>query len=99
MLAALAAPVAAAVATGAAGTVTVTVSEHELPAAASAGAAEVEDPLEDAVPDEPDEDVPATAAVISAAVASSTKRFCEKIHPSTSSATSQVFPAPVLSES
>lgn len=46
--------------------------------------------------DEPAE-TPATAAVISAAVASSTMRFCEKMQPSTSSATSQVFPAPVVS--
>lgn len=37
----------------------------------------------------------ATAAVISAAVASSTRRFCEKMQPSTSSATSQVLPLAV----
>lgn len=41
--------------------------------------------------------VPPTAAVISAEVASSTKRFWEKIQPSVSSATSHVFPLPVLS--
>ncbi len=39
----------------------------------------------------------ATAAVISAAVASSTRRFWEKMQPSTSSATSQVLPLPVSS--
>jgi hypothetical protein len=37
----------------------------------------------------------ATAAVISAAVASSTRRFCEKMQPSASSATSQVLPLAV----
>ena len=93
MLAAVAAPVAA----GAPVTVTVAGFEQEPPAAASAGAAEVEDALGDAVPDEPDDDVPATAALISAAVASSTNRFCEKIQPSTSSSVSQVFPFPVVS--
>jgi hypothetical protein len=58
----------------------------------------------DAEPDElvtalEDEEIPTTAAVISAAVASSTKRFCEKIHPSISSATSHVLPLPVSSVS
>ncbi len=38
-----------------------------------------------------------TAAVISAAVASSTRRFCEKMQPSGSFSTSQVLPLPVLS--
>lgn len=38
---------------------------------------------------------PATAALISASVASSTKRFCVKIHPFKSVATSQVFPLAV----
>lgn len=39
--------------------------------------------------------IPATAALISAAVASSTRRFCEKMHPGSSSATSHVLPAAV----
>jgi len=40
---------------------------------------------------------PATAALISAGVASSMRRFSEKMHPGSSSATSQVLPAPVVS--
>ena len=91
----VAASVAAGVLVGA-DTVTVTVLEHEFPDATSAGtdaAAAVGAALDAdaALPDE----VPATAAAISSAVASSTKRFCVKIQPSTSSSTSQVFPAPV----
>jgi len=42
-------------------------------------------------------EMPATAAVISAAVASSTRRFCEIMHPTGSFSTSQVLPLPVLS--
>jgi len=53
------------------------------------------DEAPDATPDEAE--TPETAAVISAAVASSTSRFWEKIQPSTSSTVSQVFPFPVLS--
>jgi methionine-rich copper-binding protein CopC len=41
---------------------------------------------------------PATAASISAAVASFTMRFCEKIQPSGSFWSSQVLPFPVVSE-
>jgi hypothetical protein len=41
----------------------------------------------------------ATAAVISAAVASSTRRFCEKMQPSGSLMVSQVLPLPVVSVS
>jgi len=40
---------------------------------------------------------PDTAASISAAVASSTRRFCVKIHPGESVSVSQEFPLPVLS--
>lgn len=40
---------------------------------------------------------PATAASISAGVASLTNRFWEKMQPTASSAVSQLFPAPVLS--
>jgi hypothetical protein len=52
---------------------------------------EAADPLPTAEADPP------TAASISSGVASFTRRFCEKIQPSTSSTVSQVFPAPVLS--
>ena len=59
-----------------------------------------------AVDDEPVEEladpaaIPATAAVISAAVASSIKRFWLKIQPPSGSlVVSQVFPLPVLSSS
>lgn len=41
--------------------------------------------------------IPATAALISSAEASSMSRFCVKMQPSVSSWTSQVLPAPVLS--
>ncbi len=43
------------------------------------------------------EEMPATAELISAAVASSTRRFWEKMQPSTSSSVSQEFPLPVVS--
>ena len=92
----MAASVAAGVLAGA-DTVTVTGLEQEFPDAESAGAGAAVameaalDADEVVLPDE----IPATAAVISSAVASSTKRFCVKIQPSTSSATSQVCPAPV----
>lgn len=42
---------------------------------------------------------PATAAEISAAVASFTRRFCEKIHPGESASVSHVFPLAVVSVS
>lgn len=91
----VAASVAAGVLAGA-DTVTVTGAGQESPDAVSVvvGAAAAVGAALDADAALPDE-IPATAAVISSAVASSTKRFCVKIQPSTSSATSQVFPAPV----
>jgi hypothetical protein len=73
---------------------------------ASTVAEAVEVELEElAVDDEPVEElepatIPATAAVISAAVASSTKRFWLKMHPPSGSlVVSQVLPFPVSSSS
>ena len=85
-------PVAASVAAGAllAEAVAVTV-------AIEAGQASVAVAVESLA--EPPALIPATAAVISAAVASSTRRFWEKMHPPSGSFTvSQVLPLPVLSE-
>jgi hypothetical protein len=50
-----------------------------------------------AADDEDDAETPATAALISSAVASSTMRFCVKMQPVLSFASSQVLPLPVLS--
>ena len=44
-----------------------------------------------------DAETPATAALISAAVASSTRSFCEMMQPAASLASSHVLPLPVLS--
>lgn len=77
--------------------VTVTVTEeHAVPV--EAGAVEVDTagsatstPPPTLVPDV----TPATAALISSAVASGTRRFCETMQPMVSSASSQVFPLAV----
>jgi hypothetical protein len=70
----------------------------EFSAAGAGQAAETEEAVELAAETELAEEPAAmfaTAAVISAAVASSTRRFCERMQPSASSATSQVLPLPV----